>query len=217
MSKLAALRFGPMSSRWLLVANAVVFVINVACLSVWAFGSRSAQHGSAGDSYWAGKLLGMDVGWKTGPLMLLLDKGFPRKDSFALCDESQRLILSGGDADEADASATKRAGIALGIDFEVQCFYSLGQEIAVQELWLTKEDDTLIDLNADGIFDVRVHITPERPGLVQVMYGGQWLDTVDGIKLRKQLRDGGEVEFDLQSGRWLPLTDVPDTTKHAEP
>jgi hypothetical protein len=203
--------------RWLAVAVAFLFVIIATCLSFWVLGPRPGQYGSADESYLAGKLLGMDIGWKKGPLMLLLDKGFPRKNSFALCDDSQRLTLFGEDADGGDSPATKEAGIGLGTDFEMRCFYSLDKGIAVHELWLTRKDDSLLDLNADGVFDVRVQIPPEKPHLVQVMYDGQWRDTVDGSKYRKQLRDGGEVEFDMHSGRWLPPTKAPGAAEQSAP
>jgi hypothetical protein len=154
----------------------------------------------------------MDVYCARGPFTLFVDKDFPHKDTFKLFDYSQPLILAVENGVANDGDATKEAAIVLGADFSISCEYSLSNGVQVRALTLSKKNESLIDLNADGSFDVRIHVPsdekPRPPS--EIWYQGKWREVVSdggGDKYRKQVAGGGAVCFDTKSGVWLPFTD----------
>ncbi len=215
MSNAARSRFW-LKSRWLLfLVNAILLVINLAGLGLLASGRRLADQNETALASKVASQLGMTLGYVKGPLTLYVDKGFPQTDAFKLYDVRQKLLMSGEDTDDDEhEQAIRMASIALGVDFDLSCYYSLDEGIHLHELRLSRKDEWLFDLNADGFYDQRaLHRPtdpPDRLPAIQVWYKERWQDVTregEWSKYRRQLRDGVVVNFDLQSGLWLSPTD----------
>lgn len=204
---------------WLLFfTNLVLLVVNIICLLPRtpdsAFVAEASKHAAT---------LGMDLGYATAPLTLLVDKNFPAKDRFKLFDQNQQLLVIGEDVSKDEGGvATRKALIALGTDFELACFYSLNNEIHPNELRLTRKDESLFDLNADGSYDVRVQhsVIDSSDGLpkIQIWYDSQWRGVIrggDSSKYRKKLQDGDVVEFDIKRGQWIAPANPPSVDSNS--
>lgn len=165
-------------------------------------------------------ILGMDVYCVRSPLAILVDKDFPGTDKFTLFHFGQPLIVSTTEdkaADGKDVESLREVCVALGADFSMTCVYSLVDGIHVRELVLFKKDETLFDLNADGVFDLRQPRDPNKKfeeKIPEIWYKGKWEKVVSsGFKGRygkdgRRLVDSGEtVSFDMKSGLWLSPTD----------
>lgn len=221
MSDFRRLEFLPKSGAWLLLVNVALLCVN-AVLAVQnskpplpvqqptVHASKSAAH------------LGMDVGYVKDSLCLFIDKDFPEKNNFELTDRSQWMVVRGeGSAKDAHAGATRSVAIALGLDFDFTCFYSLDKGVRVNELQLTVNDKIYLDMNADGFFDERVLLSEKTSAddlsvaisTIQIWHESQWLDVTrkgEWSKYRRNLREGGVVEFDMEKGCWLSPTGASD-------
>ena len=155
------------------------------------------------------EIIGMDVYFVKSPFALLVDHDFPTKETFTLFDYGRSLIIKNDDK----GADRKEVTIVLGIDFSMSCIYSLSNGIKVNELKLSKKNETLFDLNADGYFDMRVSLPPNKR--TDILYKGKWQEVIPGdnnewSKYKKKLKGGEIVFFDMQRGQWIPQSDNPD-------
>jgi hypothetical protein len=168
-----------LKSRWLLfLVNVILLVINLTCLGLLASAWRLAHQNETAQTSEAASRVGMKVGYINSPLVVFVDKDFPRTDKFQIYDARQKLFMSGEDGDEDDDKGARRYVVmALGLDFDISCYYSLDEGIRVRELRLTRQDEWLVDFNVDGFFDQRAprDLThpPDRLPVTQVWYKGR--------------------------------------------
>lgn len=158
--------------------------------------------------------LDMKAGYENGPIILLLDKEFDKNASFTLIDQRQQLFISRDDAPSADEKGRKRVAISLGTELDLTCIYVPGPKPSFRETWLTMGDRVLIDLNADGQYDLRNWLPSEKRSsghaAMDVWFNNEWQEVIGGAGDKygsiATLKDGLKVSFDRTSGRWVPLT-----------
>ena len=202
------------TGAWLLFLNAILLCTNVGFLILFFKSQLFANRHSIAQASHTATHEQMDLAFVKDPLTLLVDKQFPRKDTFRLFDEKQPMLIIADDADRnCHREATRKLAVVLGDDFEVDCFYSLDKGIGVHELLLTTGNKFFLDMNADGVYDVRLVRTQDSDDHspeMQVWYNDQWRDAVSEPlwgKYKRTLRDGSVIEFDMKSGSWLSSKD----------
>ncbi len=167
-------------------------------------------------------ILNQDVYWAKGPFVFLVDKDFPRNESFTLFQQDKQLSVSTKDLCAwLKPKEWNYISVVINPDFSISCDYSIaGGKAFVHELMLSHRKnglrESLTDFNADGIFDRRsttgedIH---ENHGYV--WYHGIWREIMGGEKgpnqdeYDEQLLDGTRVSFDVKSGQWLSSTEKP--------
>jgi hypothetical protein len=159
--------------------------------------------------------LGMKSAHVNGPISLFVNKDFPKQDNFKLFDQRQQMMVATDSVNKDEHNgATRKAVIGLNTDFEMTCYYSVGDKGSrVREITLLRKDKLFVDMNADGFYDLVVSLptksSTDSHALIQVWFDGQWKDVtrdrVWGV-YRRNLRDGGVVEFDRRSGVWRSYT-----------
>jgi hypothetical protein len=165
--------------------------------------------------------LGMELYWEKGPFCLLAHRDFPETNCFSLIQKDGGASFSVDDlrnnawAIDSGTGATDSASIYVGEHFSLSCEYSgtgQGMQVAQFSVHLQKDAlvQSLVDLNADGIFDMRTRRKEERmsDGHLEVRYDGDWRQVMGGDKdteqnlYRKTLLDGTRVVFDKPTGKW---------------
>jgi hypothetical protein len=202
-------------SNWsLLLVNVILLSVNTVFL---AFSAGSSYPEPSTQALKEAAHLDMDVGYSERPLSLYVNKDFPRKNTFALYDSDQRLYMASENVEKNDHwGATRSAQIMLGVaDLSMDIYYSVGERVRVHELVLSKRDEFLFDMNADGFYDTRVEPPKSgdpswRPAEIQVWYHDKWQDVTregEWSNVRKHLPSGEIVEFDRQRGVWRSAQD----------
>jgi hypothetical protein len=178
------------------------------------------------------KQLQMKVAYADGKLRLFVDEHFPERLPFKLYDLRQQLLLSERVLkQEYQNNKILEASLALGMDFELKCFYTLDGRIKedgnryldnginLLELRLQKGNQIQYDLDADGVYDLRYACETSQPHdnscKYAVWYENQWRDVVDTEpkpKYTKSLPDGTVLDFDLNLGQWVVSEVVEDPT-----
>lgn len=206
--------------NWLLLGvNVLLFVFLVRSLlppqdKAWAWARKVAAELNEALPESA-----MNVYCVRDPFAILVDKDFPRKGAFDVLVHGQPLIISVDDVDGND-EVQKAARIDLDTDFSIGCTYSSVNGIQVHEITLYKNNAYLLDLNADGFFDLRIPCDPKQPRESQpteVWYKGKWRETTRGKgpqgggkgKSQRYLSVEGLVLFDMKNGVWLSPKDKP--------
>jgi hypothetical protein len=93
----------------------------------------------------------------------------------------------------------------VGRDYSTSCIYSADKRSDVDEIRMIRKNAALIDLNADGFFDMRLMMPPSNPKK-EVWFQGNWqqLITDDGRgRFQAELLDGDLIVFEIEHGRWI--------------
>jgi hypothetical protein len=165
-------------------------------------------------------ILNQDIYWAKGPFVFLVDKDFPRNESFTIIQKDRQLSISTKDITEwLKPKEWKYIYVVISPDFSFSCDYFISNDKGyVHELELCHRNnglyEVLTDLNADGIFDMRYTRDDEQHVKIYVCYHGVWREINGGEdsnqdKFHKQLLDGTRISFDIKSGQWLSPTDKP--------
>ncbi len=191
---------------WLsLVANVLLLV----CLT-WLMSKPITKQSLGSDTASA---LQMKAGYENGPIILLLDKEFDQNASFTVFDRDQELMIAKNDALSSHGTGTKRAGISLGTELELACYYVYDPNPSFLQFQLMMGDQIFDDLNADGQYDLRTWMRPAKMSngrtAIDVWFNDEWQEVIGGAGVEYRsintLKDGLKVKFEQTSGRWLPL------------
>ena len=94
----------------------------------------------------------------------------------------------------------------------VEYSYSASGGCQVHDLflmkWIDDRNEQFVDKKADGSYDI-LHISDPNTQADRdyVFYEGQWREVEEYVGYyRSRLVDGEEVMFDMESGKWLPVT-----------
>ncbi|MBX3414974.1 MAG: hypothetical protein KF708_19975 [Pirellulales bacterium] len=205
-------------SKWtlLLAGTNAILVFTLVALVAFNPNLLSPPDEAVAQASENGAKLGMDLCGARGSLSVFVDKGFPGNPGIKIFDTSQQLyilrevvpketvneMLEGSPGD-----TVMRASISLGVDFDMECYYSIdrNKRLIIHELKITNKDVSMIDLNADLMHDLRIDM---RRRLVQVWHEREWRDVSDGrSQYERKLLDGTHVKFDSQGGQWRSSTD----------
>ncbi len=202
-----------LSARRLRLLGALLLLSCVLLGSILLATFAVSARPKARDPSRAASLFGMDLWFTRGPFDLMVDKHFPRSDTFKLFAHDRSVLVSGEDVTGPDVSVAKKTvELLLGPDFSVRCFYSPDPNAAdgnvrVREIELAIKDACYIDLNGDGMFDERfTNVGPASVLHCEVWYQGKWCRVVvgDGLgRYRRHLVGAGFVRFDMKIGAWV--------------
>jgi len=173
----------------------------------WAMGTKVAADLAKADPE-----LAMDVYCVRDPFVILVDKAFPRTDSFKVFVYGEPFMIAADAAMDNAAEATKDVYLAFGAEFSIGCTYCSNEDgFQIRSITVDTKGQHLIDLNADGRFDERMVFPKQRsekPPPKEIWYKGAWHVPVSASgsslgKHERRLPSGHVVSFDMESGDWV--------------
>ena len=136
------------------------------------------------------------------PFAVLTDPAFPGNRAYRFLDMGCLLSLDVSPVEHG--SSLREAWLRIGDTFSVSCTFSSNAPTTVREYCLTRGPLTVMDLNADGSYDLRVSQKPDLRS--EIWADGKWQGVVIGGntgKYLKEMRDGTWRSFDMDAGRWV--------------
>lgn len=182
---------------WLVVC---AFTIVVVGLFVWSY---TAATGPSAESVSFANELGMRVLCAKGRYSVCVKSLQRPTDGVAFAAHEQKITVIDIPAENGGADGKLRdIQFTFGDSFSVSCLYRPSAAGAVSELKLMLEDFGLVDLNADGRWDMRIWYPPKTR--VEVFLNGDWREVTleDGTEDRRKLVDGGFVRYHTDLGSW---------------
>ena len=195
--------------RVLSTVNVAIAFVNIVLISLIGYGYLSFKWSKATKTVSEdASIMGMEVFFVRPPYAVFVDNDFPRKKRFKFVEYDSQLFLSADDPVTEEDGSTRQVAVSLGTDFSLSFEYYPDKNNQVRDLMLTKTDESLVDLNADGLSDVRMTIDPKLANR-RIWYQGEWQSVArDSVmtydKHKATLPSGEIVVFDLKAGRWVP-------------
>jgi hypothetical protein len=159
----------------------------------------------------------MDAYMVKRPFALYVAKRFPQDESYALVHSGgPELVIVEDERTTEDATARKVTLQWTDIGFALSCDYSFASgRSKIGAITLAHEDhrvlEALIDLNADGVYDVRLVMEKTRKtSCLSIFYEGKWQEVMGSErdpgmdKYHKRLLNGRRLSFDMGRGSWVP-------------
>ena len=209
----------PSALNWTLLCGNMLLSAAILWIAV---GLRARPHGSDEAHVLATDLPinGMELAFQKGPLVFSVGRDFPRSGSFAIAERGTPLMIRVDKSGDATGSPGESVNVALRSQFSVAL--DLTPTGAARQFTFSHAAsgvrETLFDLNADGIFDVRhtEDIECQHAGRVFVRYRGSWQEVSRAAKqdlYHKRLMSGESVFFSSERGEWLLGTGEPSEAK----
>jgi len=138
------------------------------------------------------------------PFCVLVDRTFPLRDRFSFMNRNLPFVLT----TDTINKGRRQLDLGIGTDFSVSSDVSIEKEASgtVLQTIVRIGRITYVDLNGDGILDMRA-ITSPQPVEEDVWMGNSWIPTQKGkrgafLSDHKGLASGEDVVFDHGVGIW---------------
>lgn len=159
------------------------------------------------------RAMGMDVYSVKDPFVILVNSASQEDGTFRFFRYGSPLIVDVAAVAADDGTEQRKVSLSLATDFEMSCVYSScsdGNRVHVSELTIDVNNEHLVDLNADGRFDMRLNMDTRKlidlPQPPEIWYKDRWCEVsrrARDSKYERQLPDGTIVRFDMKSGQWI--------------